>query len=237
MLVLTRKPDETITIGEDIEVMVVAISGGKVRLGIKAPRKIEVHRLEIRERLQRERQGDEFARISASAKSDPLGAMVAAQNLLEEHLDLREIRFRQPTRTENERLRQLKSEHDDLWALHERLSTRWGVYARGGLIVKRTARARYLCPARTAQVGSACYLRALVRLEEPVAALRKGALVIVRLPRGRTKLSEQARQLRPLQFVELAHLTGTPAAFDTPTELDVFEIRPARNPAPLAIAA
>jgi carbon storage regulator CsrA len=229
MLVLTRTTDQTITIGDDIEVMVVAVAGEKVRLGIRAPREIEVHRSEIRQRLQRGRQGDEVARISATVKSDPLGAMVAARDLMEERLELSEIRFRAPTRTEKERLCQLTAELDALCDLHERLERRWGVYARHGEIVKRTARARYVCPARTRRVGRARQLRALVRLEEPVAGLRKGSLLIVCLPDGRQGLAAEGEQLRPLQFVELARLSGPPAAFTTPTELDVFEIRPGRS--------
>ena len=47
MLVLSRKKSESIVIGEDIVVMVVAIAGDKVRLGIQAPKKIPVHRLEV----------------------------------------------------------------------------------------------------------------------------------------------------------------------------------------------
>ena len=48
MLVLTRKIDERITIGDDIELVVVDIDarGGRVRLGIKAPEDIEIHRKE-----------------------------------------------------------------------------------------------------------------------------------------------------------------------------------------------
>lgn len=47
MLVLTRKTEETIVIGDDVEVMVLGVSGDKVRLGITAPREIEVFRKEM----------------------------------------------------------------------------------------------------------------------------------------------------------------------------------------------
>jgi len=47
MLVLARKKDETILIGDDIEIVVVAIQSGKVRLGIKAPPGVRVDRLEV----------------------------------------------------------------------------------------------------------------------------------------------------------------------------------------------
>jgi carbon storage regulator len=47
MLVLSRNTDESIVIGKDITVTVVAIQGDKVRLGIDAPREIPIHRLEV----------------------------------------------------------------------------------------------------------------------------------------------------------------------------------------------
>ncbi|MFZ5833595.1 MAG: carbon storage regulator CsrA [Planctomycetota bacterium] len=47
MLVLSRKQNETIMIGDEIEVLVVDIRGDKVRLGITAPRQTPVHRREI----------------------------------------------------------------------------------------------------------------------------------------------------------------------------------------------
>ncbi len=54
MLVLSRQRDETIMIGDDIEITVVDIRGDKVRLGISAPRQIQVHRKEVYEAIQRE---------------------------------------------------------------------------------------------------------------------------------------------------------------------------------------
>jgi cytosine/creatinine deaminase len=56
MLVLTRQRDQTIIIGDDIEVTVVDIRGDKVRLGINAPRNITVHRKEIYEQIRKENQ-------------------------------------------------------------------------------------------------------------------------------------------------------------------------------------
>jgi len=55
MLVLTRKRGEAIAIGENIEVKVLAVRGGQVRLGISAPREIPVHRSE---RLQAQQASD-----------------------------------------------------------------------------------------------------------------------------------------------------------------------------------
>ena len=56
MLVLSRQKDETIMIGDDVEITVVDIRGDKVRLGITAPPHIPVHRKEVYEAIQRENQ-------------------------------------------------------------------------------------------------------------------------------------------------------------------------------------
>lgn len=54
MLVLSRQRDETIMIGDEIEITVVDIRGDKVRLGISAPTRIAVHRKEVYEAIRRE---------------------------------------------------------------------------------------------------------------------------------------------------------------------------------------
>ncbi len=54
MLVLSRQRDETIIIGDNIEITVVDIRGEKVRLGINAPRQVQVHRKEIYSAITRE---------------------------------------------------------------------------------------------------------------------------------------------------------------------------------------
>ena len=56
MLVLSRQRDETIMIGDDIEITVVDIRGEKVRLGINAPAHVAVHRKEVYEAIKREHQ-------------------------------------------------------------------------------------------------------------------------------------------------------------------------------------
>jgi len=53
MLVLSRHLNEVITIGDDIEIMVVEIRGDKVRLGITAPSDLSVHRKEVRDAIKR----------------------------------------------------------------------------------------------------------------------------------------------------------------------------------------
>lgn len=53
MLVLSRKKDEKIVIGDNISIMVVEIRGDKVRLGIDAPRDVSVHRREVYDAIKR----------------------------------------------------------------------------------------------------------------------------------------------------------------------------------------
>lgn len=54
MLVLSRKKDEKIVIGDNITLMVIDIRGDKVRLGIEAPKDVAVHRQEVYEAIQKE---------------------------------------------------------------------------------------------------------------------------------------------------------------------------------------
>lgn len=54
MLVLARKINESIMIGDEIEIVVIDIKGDQIKLGIKAPRRISVHRKEIYEEIQSE---------------------------------------------------------------------------------------------------------------------------------------------------------------------------------------
>ncbi|MDE5054772.1 carbon storage regulator CsrA [Niallia taxi] len=54
MLVLSRKVGEVIKIGNDIELTVVSVSGDQVKLGIKAPKQVEIHRKEIFDQIYNE---------------------------------------------------------------------------------------------------------------------------------------------------------------------------------------
>lgn len=65
MLVLSRQRNETIMIGDDVEITVVDIRGDKVRLGVTAPNHIPVHRKEVYEAIQRE------SRAAADVESEP----------------------------------------------------------------------------------------------------------------------------------------------------------------------
>jgi len=59
MLVLSRQRDETIMIGDEVEITIVDIRGDKVRLGIDAPRDVTVHREEVYEAIKREQDHQE----------------------------------------------------------------------------------------------------------------------------------------------------------------------------------
>jgi carbon storage regulator len=59
MLVLTRKPGQSIIIGDGIEVQVLSVAGEKVRLGITAPRDVSIFRNEVYERIESENRGDD----------------------------------------------------------------------------------------------------------------------------------------------------------------------------------
>lgn len=63
MLVLRRRRDESIMIGDMIKVMVVDIRSDKVRLGIDAPKGVPVHRKEIWDALQDERRRNEDGEV------------------------------------------------------------------------------------------------------------------------------------------------------------------------------
>jgi carbon storage regulator len=61
VLVLTRKSNQSIMIGDEIEISVLSVMGDKVRIGIQAPRSIPVYRREVYAAIQREREEEMLA--------------------------------------------------------------------------------------------------------------------------------------------------------------------------------
>lgn len=57
MLILTRKVSESLMIGDDVSVTVLGVKGNQVRIGVNAPKEVAVHREEIYQRIQQEKQG------------------------------------------------------------------------------------------------------------------------------------------------------------------------------------
>jgi len=82
MLILTRKAGEEITIGEDIVISVLEVRGSQVRLGIKAPPLLAIHRGEIYERIREENlRAGSVALAQAGALSEKLRTILPKQKI------------------------------------------------------------------------------------------------------------------------------------------------------------
>ena len=57
MLVLTRKIEEAIVVGDGVEIKILEIKNGVVKLGIKAPKEVSIHRKEVFDEIERENKG------------------------------------------------------------------------------------------------------------------------------------------------------------------------------------
>ena len=82
MLVLTRRVDESISIGENIIVTVLAVEGDRVKLGISAPREVPILRQEVYEAIQAQNRLQE--KLAASPEPDTFGEL---RKLLADDLD------------------------------------------------------------------------------------------------------------------------------------------------------
>jgi carbon storage regulator len=76
MLILTRRVGETLKVGNDVDVTVLGVKGNQIRIGIKAPKNVAVHREEIFERIQREA---ELAQRSDQSPGSPANGNTQAE--------------------------------------------------------------------------------------------------------------------------------------------------------------
>ncbi len=73
MLILTRRISESVIIGDEVKITVLGVKGNQVRLGIDAPKTVSVHREEIYQRIQQEKQGGTPAAEDAQDEEEQKG--------------------------------------------------------------------------------------------------------------------------------------------------------------------
>ncbi len=68
MLILTRRVDEKLRIGDDVTVTVISVKGHQIRFGIDAPRHITVNREEVHQRILKEKQDEKDKKVTSIVK-------------------------------------------------------------------------------------------------------------------------------------------------------------------------
>jgi carbon storage regulator len=76
VLVLSRRPGESLMVGHDVVITVLEVRGDVVRVGIKAPREVQVHREEVYVELQKANQA---AATASDSAADALAGLIAAR--------------------------------------------------------------------------------------------------------------------------------------------------------------
>ncbi len=82
MLILTRRIGETLRIGDDVSITVLDVQGNQVRIGVDAPKEIAVHRKEIYQRIQREKQAQAKTEVEEEITSGNFAVKDVMDNAL-----------------------------------------------------------------------------------------------------------------------------------------------------------